>query len=108
MNISDADSKLIEQAMDNASLAMDEERLSIFAIRALTDTERECASAFADGQVSGNEAIRIYKKLQVVGSAIEAQLDTDRRDIALSKKICKGIVARATKGKAVSAKTAHA
>ena len=98
------DQKIIGQLMDNAALAMDEERLSLFAIRALTDTERECTAAFADGQISDREAIRIYGKLQIVGASIQAQLDTDRKDIKLSRLLCKGVVDLATrKGKAALA-----
>ncbi len=104
MKVSQEDMKIIEQTMDNASLAMDEERLSLFAIRALTDAERECTAAFADGQVTGREAIRIFRKLEVLGAAIKAQLDTDRRDIKLGRELCAGVVARATKkGKAALA-----
>jgi len=96
MNVSDEDQKLIAQTMDNSSLAMDEERLSLFGIRALCDTERECAAAFADGQVTSQEAIRIFRKLAVVGSTIQAQLETGRKDVALGREICSAVVKKIT------------
>ncbi len=94
MNISEEEKQDIADAMDNSSLAMDEEQISLFGIRAVVDLERELTAAFADGVVTSQESIRIFRKTAVVGSSVHAQLETDRKDIALGKRICERAVER--------------
>jgi prepilin-type processing-associated H-X9-DG protein len=77
--------------MDNTALAMDEERLLLFGLRALSEAERECIAVFADGHVTPQERDRVMTKLQVLGASINAQLAKDREDISLSQRLTKRI-----------------
>ena len=89
-----ADHALIADAMNNSALAMDEERLSEFALRALLETEQVCTVVFADGHVTRQESEKVRTRLHILRASIGAQLAKDREDIELSQRLTKRIRAR--------------
>lgn len=98
--------RLVEDGMENAALAMEEQRVGAATALTLDATDRVVFDAIADGTITRREWREIRTHLAVLREGLSQMLVLDERDQCIARRICgeaDALARRAAGGRLVDA-----